>query len=561
MSQSPQVPLKVPYRSGRDISHPNSLTTQVGTITPLFVQEVIPNTKINLRISLAGSLPPLASDTFMRVEEKVQAFFVPMRLLYGGFEDWFNQNEVGAISRGGSGSNVQTRTVVSMPYVRFNNLFGEALETYRQYFGPGTLVDYLGFKNLPQPGPEYSGFDLSLLPFLAYHLIWDTWFRAPRIQNSCFAKPANLVDTNISNNPSYLVAMLPYITLTDTGRLVVGPDALQGITLADGKPVTSLRQANFGYDYFTNALPSPQLGDEATVTIEEDNTFSISALRAMNSLQQFRERNGLAGVRFIETLKSRYGANLGDAVAQRPVCLGVASYDIYSKSVDVTGNNISGDYVNPFSASAGAQLGRAYLSGSDFLIDGYTANEPGYIFVVGTLVPKVRYGSGTRRYLRHYIVDGFASIADMANPILENVGMQPIYNYEVSDVLGDSYFGDEIFGYTDRYAEFKTYEGEVHGLLRSGESLQSFVFQRSFSGTNVISTNFLEIPTDALKDIFAYDTETVSGAALYTYGIWLDMDFDCKISDVLSDFAIPSLQDPAYEHGETIMVHRGGFRF
>ena len=334
MSQSPQVPLKVPYRSGRDISHPNSLTTQVGTITPLFVQEVIPNTKINLRISLAGSLPPLASDTFMRVEEKVQAFFVPMRLLYGGFEDWFNQNEVGAISRGGSGSNVQTRTVISMPYVRFNNLFGQAMETYRQYFGPGTLLDYLGFKNLPQPGPEYSGFDLSLLPFLAYHLIWDTWFRAPRIQNSCFAKPANLVDTNISNNPSYLVAMLPYITLTDTGRLVVGPDALNGITLADGKLVTSLRQANFGYDYFTNALPSPQLGDETRVAVDESEgwTFSISALRAMNSLQQFRERNGLAGVRFIETLKSRYGANLGDAVAQRPVCLGVASYDIYSKS-------------------------------------------------------------------------------------------------------------------------------------------------------------------------------------------------------------------------------------
>lgn len=111
-----------------------------------------------------------------------------------------------------------------------------------------------------------------------------------------------------------------------------------------------------------------------------------------------------------------------------------------------------------FASAAGAQLGRAYLSGSDFLINGYTANEPGYIFVVGTLVPKVRYGSGTRRYLRHYITDGFASIADMANPILENVGMQPIYNYEVSDILGDQLDQDSIFGYTDRYAEFKTYE-------------------------------------------------------------------------------------------------------
>lgn len=553
MSQSPQVPLKVPYRSGRDISHPNSLTTQVGTITPLFVQEVIPNTKINLRISLAGSLPPLASDTFMRVEEKVQAFFVPMRLLYGGFEDWFNQNEVGTISRNENNVNVQTRSSISMPYLLFNDEFLSGM-MFERYFGAGTLSDYLGLK-AERGTDELEGFSLSALPFLAYHLIWDSWFRAPRIQNSCFAKPTRDVGLNPVLGADYFAAMLPYTTLTDDGSIPVDPEHFTNIVLADGKNLLQLRQANFGYDYFTNALPSPQLGDETRVTVEQDNAFSISALRAMNSLQQFRERNGLAGVRFIETLKSRYGANLGDAVAQRPVCLGVASYDIYSKSVDVTASN--NQPTNPFGDSAGAQLGRAYLSGSDFLIDGYTVNEPGYIFVVGTLVPKVRYGSGTRRYLLHYTTDGFASIADMANPILENVGMQPIYGWELSNLIGLNM--DYIFGYTDRYAEFKTYEGEVHGLLRQGKSLQSFVFQRAFSETNYISTHFLEIPTDALQDVFAYNT--TQGGDTYVYGLWLDMDFDCKISDVLSDFAIPSLQDPAYEHGETIMVHRGGFRF
>lgn len=558
MSQSPQVPLKVPYRSGRDISHPNSLTTQVGTITPLFVLEVIPNTKINLRISLAGSLPPLASDTFMRVEEKVQAFFVPMRLLYGGFEDWFNQNEVGTISRGGSGKNVQTRSSISMPFLQFNDEFLSG-QTFERYFGAGTLCDYLGLK-AERGTDELEGFELSALPMLAYHLIWDSWFRAPRIQNSCFAKPTREVGLDPVNVSEYFAAMLPYVTLTEDGSIPVDPDHFENIILADGKNLLQLRQANFGYDYFTNALPSPQLGDESFVSIDsDDNTFSISALRAMNSLQQFRERNGLAGVRFIESLKSRYGANLGDAVAQRPVCLGVASYDIYSKSVDINAQNVVDTlYSNPFGDSAGAQLGRAYLSGSDFLIDGYTANEPGYIFVVGTLVPKVRYGSGTRRYLLHYTTNGFSSIADMANPILENVGMQPVYGWEISNLIGLNM--DYIFGYQDRYAEFKTYEGEVHGLLRSGQSLSSFVFQRSFSGINYISSQFLEIPTDALKDVFAYN-ETQEGIEISSFGIWLDMDFDCKISDVLSDFSIPSLQDPAYEHGETIVVHRGGFRF
>lgn len=65
-----------------------------------------------------------------------------------------------------------------------------------------------------------------------------------------------------------------------------------------------------------------------------------------------------------------------------------------------------------------------------------------------------------------------------------------------------------------------------------------------------------------MKDVFAYGEYPSSPIGeTQEYGVWLDMDFDCKISDVLSDFAIPSLQDPAYEHGETIVVHRGGFRF
>lgn len=78
--------VRVPKRSGFDKSFQNILTTKVGTLTPILVDELVPNSKVNLQATLSASLPPLVSDTFMRCNLKTEAFFVPMRLLYGGFE-------------------------------------------------------------------------------------------------------------------------------------------------------------------------------------------------------------------------------------------------------------------------------------------------------------------------------------------------------------------------------------------------------------------------------------------------------------------------------------------
>ena len=52
--------------------------------------------------------------------------------------------------------------------------------------------------------------------------------------------------------------------------------------------------------------------------------------------------------------------------------------------------------------------------------------------------------------------------ADMANPILQNIGNEPIFCNELTDQpLG----GQAVFGYTDRYSSFMTKQDELHGLL------------------------------------------------------------------------------------------------
>ena len=84
-----KAPLAVPKLSGFDKSHQNLLTSKVGTITPILVDELIPGSKVHCKLALGASLPPLASDTYMRCSIKCEAFFVPMRILDGGFEAWF----------------------------------------------------------------------------------------------------------------------------------------------------------------------------------------------------------------------------------------------------------------------------------------------------------------------------------------------------------------------------------------------------------------------------------------------------------------------------------------
>ena len=83
-----QARVSVPNRSGFDKSFRNLLTAKVGTLVPILCDEVVPGQRTNLRLALQAQLPPLASDTFMRCKIKCEAFFVPKRLMYGGFEAW-----------------------------------------------------------------------------------------------------------------------------------------------------------------------------------------------------------------------------------------------------------------------------------------------------------------------------------------------------------------------------------------------------------------------------------------------------------------------------------------
>lgn len=566
MKNYSKVPVKVQKKSGFDKSFQNLFTSKVGTITPILVDELIPNSTVHLKAAISAALPPLASDTFMRCKLKYAAFFVPTRIIFPGFEQWLT----GADADKTADRKTKVPKMV-IPSNLLNSTTTADIEKRNKYFGPGSLCDFLGLKitkkqldHKVQSGEEgYSkDIEINALPFLAYHKIYNDWFRNSLVQKDIYAD-----DDQAESYCAY-------------GSCRVTPTVYNGYTLtfdpttastqfSDGVSPWDLRQANFGYDLYTTASPQAQNGKAQAVTmttIDGAQGFTISALRAANSMQQFLERNNLAGERLVDYVKAQYGANLSDSIAQRPILLGKGAFDVYSKGIYQTTVPVESDGStpvtyntnNPFN-SVGARYGAPYADGSDTLVENFTAAEPGYLMVLAWLSPKVTYSTGIDPILSRYIND---SPSDMANPILQNVGNEPIFNSQLNSwsLLWEPQVGgpnDKVFGYMERYGNWKDKQDELHGLMRDGSSLQSFALQRTFddsvlSSMPAISTKFLQIPTNFLDQVSAVEGD------VSTYGYWCDTFFDYKVSMPLAEYSVPSLQDPAYEHGVDVMVNKSG---
>ena len=561
MREIGKIGLNVTARSGFDKSHRNLFTGKTGTLYPILTEEVLPNSTIRLRQAISAKLPPLAADTFMNVQLKCEAFFVPYRLLYGGWENWLMETPL----RTASGLTYRLQCpVLSLGYSQT----------------PGTLADFLGVKpSLDEPGTQVLS--ANIFPFLAYHRIYDDWYRNSKIQAPLFVPAGNAPGFGVGSYVEYSVANLPFISISDNtstgsqsnvfdGAGFLGPDSVGNSGyFADGSYITQLHQRNFGLDYFTSAQPSAQRGQARSVKMMIQGTpvdvqtsdgadvpvltsdqpitteFTIAALRAQNSLQQFCERNNYS-YRASDYYYINYGSRLRSGLASRAVYLGSQVLDVYSNTVMQNAENAAANLRNPFN-SVGAQYGSASVKGSNTLVDNFTTDEPGILMVMASLVPKATYNTGVRRYLKHFTQPGAQT--DLANAVLQNVGDQPIYDYELVGVEGSG----QVFGYTDRYAEWMDHPDEIHGYLKDGQTLQAFALQRSFGASlPPINGNFLQIPQDYLDQVMA----TTVGVTDFTF--WAESYFDFKVVQPLHEYSIPSLQDPAYEHGHRITVTKNG---
>lgn len=550
-----RMPIELPNRSGFNLSHENMGTGTTGTLYPVLVDELLPNDTISLGANLQVQLPPMATDFYGKVDYVLEAFFVPCRLLWKGWESFMTHPTAGAQYPSSTPVLGKSKYLPQIEIPESDNY-----EIFKEALGPGSLADYLGVRG-PASNSEIGEvtYTFNLLPFLAYHRIWDDWYRDSRIQAPLYYSPDDTVDADMQR---YGVAFKPNYSggVTSADVTIVNGDYPSDYPwkFYDQVPIYSLRQRNFAKDYFTTASYLPQAGNAATLTFEVDSndtgTFSISALRAANSLQKWMERNNIAGYRYSDQIYAQYGIYPSDAIMDKCIYLGRHVENVYTRSVFQTSLSSEAGS-NPYN-SVGSKFGSSQVLGSGSLVDNIRVTEHGYLFVLASLVPHANYSSGTRRYMNRKVV------GDIAFPLLSGMGDQAIMKSELDGIWGAysevrGHYFDEVFGYTDLYAEYKYHDDEVHGHLQDGASLSAFALQRSFSTSPIdvgpeLGSDFLQIPKEFLDQVFATST------LVSEFSHWYDIYFTYKKISTLPEYSLPTLADLKNVHTE--YISRGGKR-
>lgn len=558
-----QRKVQIKNKSGFDLAHSNFLTQTCGTLTPVCVVPMLPNDSISLGFMSQVKLPPMATSFYGRVDYRLEAFFVPYRILWGGWENFVTMP-----------TNDPYGTTTIRPKYLPNLLFsgsgsdGNFVQAIKNTFKRGSLADYLGFKGIPVTSGVTKYAVNNIMPFLAYHKIYDDWYRNANIQKPVFVR---------SETPTKSLSSLPwnpkFSTVVGGSSPVVGSDYNKGWSddvisgqdeilkafgfnltsrvsdtvlsplFNDGSSLFTLRQRNWSKDYFTIATLYPQQngmtgGAGVTSRVASDSTtFTISQLRQANILQKWLERNNIAGERYADQIRATFGVLPSDAMLDRPIFLGGSNFGIYTNSIAQSAGGDAGNSSNPFRGEVGSDAGQTSGFGKDSLIDKFTATEHGIIMVLGSIVPHQTYSTGSNRMF------GMSTFADIPNPMFEGLGEEAVYKEELQPNMAVT---NQVFGYVQQYAWMKYMNDEVHGLLVDDESLQNFCLQRSFDNKVKLDSSFIQIPTDFLDQVMSVASKA-SG-----FCCWNNMYFDIKKTSLLSQYTIPTLGEQPNTHTETV---------
>lgn len=473
-SLSPHVDIS---RSRFDRSASLKTSFNAGDVVPFFLEEVLPGDTFSVDTSKVVRMQTLLTPMMDNVYLDTYYFFVPNRLVWDHWKEFCGENTESAWI---------PQTEYTMPQIT---------SPAGQGWSVGTLADYFGIPT------GVAGLSVSALPFRAYALIMNEWFRDQNLQDPL------VVPTDDST-----------VAGVNTGTFVT--DVAKG-----GKPFIAAKY----HDYFTSALPSPQKGPDVTIPAAtsgqypvvgleathdpggfgmfgraslysggssyiKDGTFGTSAgqikvfdtsdtpisstgsapigfeptnlwaqssggigatinqLRLAFQIQKFYEQQARGGSRYTEVVRSFFGVTSPDARLQRPEYLGGNRVPInVNQIVQQSGTESSG-------TPQGTVVGQSLTTDkhSDF-----TKSFTEHGLIIGVMVARYdhTYQQGLNRLWSRK--DKF----DFYWPVFANIGEQAIKNKEIFAQGTDK--DNEVFGYQEAWAEYRYKPNMVTGEMRS----------------------------------------------------------------------------------------------
>lgn len=483
-----QVPSAEIPRSKFDRSHGFKTTMNAGYLVPFYVDEALPGDTFNMNLTVFGRmatpLKPIMDNLFC----DFFFFAVPNRLVW---DNWQKFN--------GEQRDPDDSTDFLVPQTTAPAPDGYANQSLQDYLGLPTLVD---------------GFTHSALFTRAYNLIWNEWFRDQNLQDSVVVdlddgpdSPTDYVLLRRGKRHDYFTSCLPWpqkgpaveLPLTGNAPVIGNGVAMQMYNAANSPTPLQIYNPGTGQNIGpTNSLTVGQQMKWGTVTgLEADLTnitaATINELRQAFQIQKLYERDARGGTRYTEIIRAHFGVISPDARLQRPEYLGGGSVPIN---------------VNPI-----AQTSNTPTSGT----------PQGNLAAMGTLTAK---GVGfTKSFTEHSIIIGLCEIRSDLNyqqglnrmwsrrtrwdfywPALSHIGEQAVLNKEIY-TQGTS-TDDEVFGYQERFAEYRYYPSQVTGKFRSNDpqSLDIWHLAEDFSALPVLNEEFI-VDDPPVDRVIAVPTE------------------------------------------------------
>lgn len=478
-SQVPSIDME---RSTFDRSHGYKTTFDAGQCIPFYVDECLPGDTHNLRTTgffrLATPLKPVMDNMFV----DIHYFFVPMRLLWTHWVNFMGERD----------SPDDDPSIYSIPSVDLN------IDEFPT-LNPSRVMHYLGLP-MQRTGDDGTGGycrDVSVLPARAIGLIWNEWYRDQNLQNPL---PINLGDTANSDdeylfytNPialsrgkrhDYFTSCLPWPQKGDPVTIPIGDEAVvrgyfdptnewspfafneaesaltRPVQLTGESPASSdgvPNYASFGNPWEDNTAEGLHLNPNIQVGIADLSTatsISINDLRTAFQVQKLMERDARGGTRYIELLLSHFRVSSSDARLQRPEFIGGGSTRVNINPLAST-VAITGESSVPQGNLAG--VGTAVNDNASF---SYSCEEHGYIIGFLSARADLTYQRCVERFWTR------KTRYDFYWPELSHLGEQAVLNKELH-FHGDPAIDDAVFGYQERYAEYRYKPSLITGLFNS----------------------------------------------------------------------------------------------
>lgn len=463
------IKVLAPKRNVFDLTHDVKLSMNMGQLVPTLAMECVPGDKVKLGCSSIVRFAPLLAPVMHRYDVSMHYFFVPNRITWKGFENYITNTPENGLP-------------VAFPTLALQNVSGSKLS------------DYLGIE-----AGFGSNFAISALPFAAYQMIYDEYYRdqnnIPTAVNYALNNGSNDANADLlvlrrrAWEHDYLTSALPF---AQKGPQVDIPMTFGDVGIAVNHGSTGTQEYLTTTPTGINALiDTDDTPTNPPVPISQDELYAktsdltgnalISDLRRATKLQEWMERAARGGSRYVEHIKNFFNVQSSDKRLQRPEYItGIKTPVTISEVLNTTGTA---------DAPQGDMAGHAVsVSGGKY--GSYYCEEHGYIIGIMSVMPKPAYQQGVPRHFLK-VNDPF----EFFYPQFENIGEQPIYNAEVvvpqnqADIF-------KPFGYTPRYSEYKFMANRVAGQFRT--TLNFWHNSRIFAGPQAppLNKEFIECNPD-----------------------------------------------------------------